>query len=506
MAQLDVIYRINDTNLDLRRRFLRLEERDRKVLKRLAGWADGIADRMAREFYDFQFTFAPTREFFEAFARARRMSLDDLRRHLEGAQSGYFREVFHEAARGGEYGVDYFRKRLAIGKLHNAIDLPVKWYLGSYATYMDLVRKHLRRRYPHRPRFRARAERAIFLVFNYDSQAVVDAFFYDYLESIGLDLSRITVARADHDLSDDYKALKRSVLDALTETSGMGQWLVESSQQLSAAAEQLSSSTQQQASSLEETAASIEEITATVKENTSKARRASQLALGGESGQISAVAAMDGLTKAAKRVADIIGTIDGIAFQTNLLALNAAVEAARAGEQGRGFAVVATEVRNLAQQSATASKEIRELIQEAIQRVDEGAGIVKQLADISAEVATASQQQSAGIDQISRAVTQMDQGVQANAAQTEELSSTAEALSTKAHELREVIARFKLEQGRSAESRPAAHGKSAPAGAATHPAPRAAQRHSELALVTSRHGHGNGTSAAARPGDGFEEF
>jgi hypothetical protein len=167
---------------------------------------------------------------------------------------------------------------------------------------------------------------------------------------------------------------------------------------------------------------------------------------------------MDEITRASKRIADIITVIDEIAFQTNLLALNAAVEAARAGEQGRGFAVVASEVRNLAQRSAGAAKEIKALIQDSVAKVEEGSQHVnrsgktldeivqsaKRVADIVAEIAAACQEQSSGIDQVNRAVAQMDRVTQDNAAQTEELSSTSQSLAHQASELLDLVSRFTL--------------------------------------------------------------
>ena len=227
----------------------------------------------------------------------------------------------------------------------------------------------------------------------------------------------------------------------------------------------LSQRTEEQASSLEETASSMEEMTSTVKQNAENAGQANQLAVAardqaekGGTVVAKAVKAMTDINEASKKIADIIGVIDEIAFQTNLLALNAAVEAARAGEQGRGFAVVASEVRNLASRSATAAKEIKSLIQDSVHKVDEGSnlvtqsgatleqivGAVKKVADIVAEIAAASQEQSAGIEQVNKAVMQLDELTQQNAALVEEASASSQAMADQARGLNDAMQRYKV--------------------------------------------------------------
>ncbi|MDP1929031.1 MAG: methyl-accepting chemotaxis protein [Thiobacillus sp.] len=228
----------------------------------------------------------------------------------------------------------------------------------------------------------------------------------------------------------------------------------------------LSSRTEQQASSLEETASSMEELTSTVKQNAENARQANQMVVstadvavkGGQVvGQV--VDTMASIKESSRKIADIIGVIDGIAFQTNILALNAAVEAARAGEQGRGFAVVASEVRNLAQRSAGAAKEIKSLIEDSVGKVDAGGKLVdeagktmseivnsvKRVTDIMGEIAAASQEQSAGIEQVNQAITQMDDVTQQNAALVEQAAAAAESLEEQANALTEAVSIFKLD-------------------------------------------------------------
>jgi methyl-accepting chemotaxis protein len=230
----------------------------------------------------------------------------------------------------------------------------------------------------------------------------------------------------------------------------------------------LSHRTEEQASALQKTASSMEELGSTVRLNADNARQANQLALGASAvaskgGEVvsQVVDTMKGINDSSRKIADIIGVIDGIAFQTNILALNAAVEAARAGEQGRGFAVVAGEVRNLARRSAEAAKEIKSLISSSVERVDQGTALVDQagttmheivtairrVTDIMGEISTASGEQSAGVSQVGEAVTQMDRATQQNAALVEESAAAAESLRQQARQLVEVVSVFQLQHG-----------------------------------------------------------
>ncbi|MES2075957.1 MAG: methyl-accepting chemotaxis protein [Pseudomonadota bacterium] len=278
----------------------------------------------------------------------------------------------------------------------------------------------------------------------------------------------------DTDVSDkdsllaEMKEMRDSLVDIVGQVRTGTETIGTASREIAAGNIDLSSRTEMQASSLEKTASAMEELTSTVKQNADNAREANQLAatasdVARKGGAVvsQVVDTMSSIDASAKKIVDIIGVIDGIAFQTNILALNAAVEAARAGEQGRGFAVVASEVRNLAQRSAGAAKEIKMLIDDSVEKVGAGTKLVGQagvtmdevvasvarVTDIMSEIANASQEQSAGIEQVNVSIIEMDSMTQQNAALVEQAAAAAQSLQDQASELARVVSIFKLVDG-----------------------------------------------------------
>ena len=334
---------------------------------------------------------------------------------------------------------------------------------------------------------------------------------------------RLRLATDRHDETGQLLSALQRMNDALVGIVGAVRGNAESvataSGQIAQGNADLSHRTEQQASSLQETAASMEELSATVKHNTDTARQAAQLAdsaarVAESGGQVMGqmVQTMEQITASSKKIADIIGTIDGIAFQTNILALNAAVEAARAGEQGRGFAVVAGEVRLLAQRSAEAAREIKTLIGASVERVEAGnslvgeagntmnevVGQVRRVADLISEISAASGEQSKGIGQIGEAVSHLDQVTQQNAALVEESAAAAESLRMQAGQLAETVAAFKLE-GNAAATPPRTTTATKP-GAKPKPA-AATKPATKLAMVKPRPTPVSAAPAAARAAD-----
>jgi methyl-accepting chemotaxis protein len=305
--------------------------------------------------------------------------------------------------------------------------------------------------------------------------------------------SHITASAKDETgrLLQALQKMNDSLVNIVGEVRSGTETMATASSQIAAGNLDLSSRTEQQASSLEETASSMEELTSTVKQNADNARQANQLAQSASEVAVKGgivvaqvVDTMASINESSKKIVDIIGVIDGIAFQTNILALNAAVEAARAGEQGRGFAVVASEVRNLAQRSAAAAKEIKTLIGDSVDKVNTGTRLVddagttmdeivdsiKRVTDIMGEITAASQEQSAGIEQVNQAINEMDHVTQQNAALVEEAAAAAGSMQDQASKLAQVVSVFRIDSNAVAPAAASPRGAGMAAKASRKPA------------------------------------
>jgi len=449
---------MTEDNLAERRRFVRLGEEDCELLAEFIPWVEEHAPAMASAFYDWQFSFPWTRNFFESMAASKGLPLSQLRQVLESSQAGYLIACFRGARDG--YGVPYYENRLHVGSVHDRINLPLKWYLGSYSEWTRIVREQLLSEFDAETTLKV--DSALGKVFNYDIQAIGDAFLLTFLESMGLAVEEVRTERGG-DRSEQLLQVKQALSALLTSAQAiaandlrgatltpiagrLGQAFAEmtgnlrgfvetvgqNAQVLASAAEELNAVSQQMSASAEETAtqadvvskaagqvstsvstvaASSEEMGASIKEIARNAAEAARVALSAVSAAETTNVTVHKLGDSGAEIGKVVKVITAIAAQTKLLAINATIEAARAGDAGKGFAVVANEVKELAKETAAATEEIGQKI-EAIQgdtrsAVDAIAGIgsiIKKINEYQSTIASAVEEQSATTNEIDRSV------------------------------------------------------------------------------------------------------
>ena len=342
-------YGIDEKSLAARREFIRLGEEDRRIMMELIPWSTEVAPKIAEEFYDWQFNFGPTLAFFQKFSSSSGLPRSALRNHLESTQAKYFMGLFTGAQE--NWGLNYFENRLKVGAVHDRINLPQKWYIGSYCEYQRLVRFYLRKSFWRRA-YADKAEEAILKVFNYDTQAVVDSFLLSTLESLGLKLE----SNGDGDQTEHLEDFKKH----LGKFSGL---IMENAQTLA------------------DISATTEQLTASISEISQSACSAANVANDAEHRVQSALSVIDKLGGSGEKIAGVVKVINSIASETNLLALNATIEAARAGEAGDGFAVVAHEVKELARSTEGATGEVAQNVRTIRDQVESMAGVLQEVQD-----------------------------------------------------------------------------------------------------------------------------
>jgi methyl-accepting chemotaxis protein len=513
MESLAALYHVTPENLALRRQFIGLDGDVVALLADLRPWAEEVAEAVAGEVTEHHFQFSGTADFFRSYAEERGIEFDALRAEWQATRAAHWLRIFAEPAQPRPFGVEYFARLLEAGAGYNRVNLPMKWYVGRYPAYLDAVRRHLHATPPQMaldhgrrrgllrradagpdPAVLADAERAIAIVFNYDLQAITDAFYFDTFATMGVELTGIHGRGARTDLSDRVAELKSTVHESL-------RLFIDSSREVNEVFAQVHDSVEQTSHAMTGIAAASSEVAQGAERQAMMLQRSRELAdevsaataraheLGDQGVEAAALAntvmqrvrvsgqearaGIDELARKSTEINGILETITRIAAQTNLLALNAAIEAARAGEHGRGFAVVADEVRKLAEESGDSATTIAELVKQIQQEIDRVVELVQQAAQLaddgvessgraqmafaeigdaiagisesvdgmtetSTEIATVAEQSSASAQQMSSAT-------QETSAQSRELSTSLSELASTADRLLEASRQFSLD-------------------------------------------------------------
>lgn len=475
MGPLASLYHITPENLSLRRQYIGLDAEVVALLDNLRPWAEQVADAIAADVTDHHFRSSGTAYFFRAYAAERGTGFEALRAEWQRARAAHWRRIFAEPGEPQPFGIEYFDKLLEAGAGYNRINLPMKWYLGRYPAYLDAVRRQLRDNPPEiaSPQSRRRGlrrggaagpdpavladvERAIGIVFNYDLQAITDAFYFDTFATMGVDLAAVRRRGVVTDLSDRTSELKSTVHESL-------QLFIDSSQSMHDVFAQVRGNVDQTSHAMNGIAAASAEVAQGAERQALMLQRSRELAdevstvtaraqeLGHQgvdaaveannvmqrvrvSGQ-EAQAGIDELARKSNEIGGILETITGIADQTNLLALNAAIEAARAGEHGRGFAVVAEQVRKLAEESGASATTIAELVKEIQQEIDRVVDLVQQAAGLADQGVESSELAQQAFGDIGDAIAAISDSVVGMTETSTEIATVAEESSASAQEM-----------------------------------------------------------------------
>lgn len=444
MAELAQKFGITQRVIDEQLEFLNITSIDQKRIQKLQNWAQKVAPLIAKEFYDVQFNFGPTKTFFENFSKKRGMNLETLRTHLEKAQSGYLIGIFEGANH--LWGLDYIETRLHIGAIHDQIDLPLKWYVGSYITYEKLVRKHLKKSFFWKPRFCQQVATTLNKIFNYDIQSIADSFIISTFESIGFDLDSVKTG-ANSDKAQAIGEFKNLVKKSVKDIAQFSQVLMQTSHQLKSLSQNLktrASETFSNASNsnqlaretnqnIQTVAAGAEEMTASIGEISTSMARTTEIIKETVACANASSEKVNKLNTNCEEIGQVVDVITGIAEQTKILALNATIEAASAGEAGKGFAVVANEVKELAKLTANSTEAIRQKITNIINDTADTVQVintilvqVNEVSENQTSIASAVEEQTSVTNDIAQNVANVSNGSQMTADQISSVTEVAQ--------------------------------------------------------------------------------